>query len=183
MSNDSQEVIFQVQDLHRSFGPKEVLRGVTLGFFRGAKIGLIGVNGSGKSTLLKIIAGADSGYEGSVTIAKGATIGHVPQEPTLDTSKTVRENVEEGAVAEVKKFSNMGLNKELSANKIIGIKEIKDYIMGKTTLIKTKELIKLKTRQYAKSQFTWARGHMKSWESIYSPNFDDLFRQAINKIS
>ena len=63
MSNDSQEVIFQVQDLHRSFGPKEVLRGVTLGFFRGAKIGLIGVNGSGKSPLLKIIAGSDSGYE------------------------------------------------------------------------------------------------------------------------
>ncbi len=99
MSHDSQEVIFQVQELHRSFGSKHVLKGVTLGFFRGAKIGLIGVNGSGKSTLLKIIAGVDEGYEGSVTIAKGATIGHVPQEPTLDESKTVRENVEVGAAA------------------------------------------------------------------------------------
>jgi ATP-binding cassette ChvD family protein len=99
MSNDSQEVIFQVQDLQRSFGSKHVLKGVTLGFFRGAKIGLIGVNGSGKSTLLKIIAGVDEGYEGSVTIAKDATIGHVPQEPTLDESKTVRENVEVGAAA------------------------------------------------------------------------------------
>jgi len=97
--------------------------------------------------------------------------------------KRVENMFEEGAVAEVRNFLKMQVNKELSANKIIGIKEIKDYIMGKTTLIKTKELIKLKTRQYAKSQFTWARGHMRSWESIYSPNFDDLFRQAINKIS
>ena len=97
--------------------------------------------------------------------------------------KRVENMFEEGAVAEVRNFLKMQINKELSANKIIGSKEIKDYIMGKTTLIKTKELIKLKTRQYAKSQFTWARGHMRSWESIYSHNFDDLFRQAINKIS
>ena len=47
---------------------------------------------------------------------------------------------------------------------------------------KTKELIKLKTRQYAKRQFTWARGHMKSWEMIYSPNFNDLYKQALDKI-
>jgi len=77
----------------------------------------------------------------------------------------------------------MKINKELSSNKINGIKEIKDHIDGKITLIKTKELIKLKTRQYAKRQFTWARGHMRSWEMIYSPNFNDLFKQAINKIS
>ena len=99
MSKDRQEVIFQVQDVYRSFGPKDVLKGVTLGFFRGAKIGLIGVNGSGKSTLLKIIAGVDDGYDGTVTIAKGATIGYVPQEPKLDETKTVRENVEIGAAS------------------------------------------------------------------------------------
>ncbi len=99
MSKDRQEVIFQVQDVYRSFGPKDVLKGVTLGFFRGAKIGLIGVNGSGKSTLLKIIAGVDDGYDGTVTIAKGATIGYVPQEPVLDETKTVRENVEIGAAS------------------------------------------------------------------------------------
>ena len=62
-------------------------------------------------------------------------------------------------------------------------KKIKDYIDGKITLIKTKELIKLKTRQYAKRQFTWARGHMRSWEMFYAPNSNDLFKQAINKIS
>ena len=50
------------------------------------------------------------------------------------------------------------------------------------TLDRTKELIKQKTRQYAKRQLTWSRGHMRSWESIYSLNFDDLFKQAVNKI-
>ena len=86
-------------------------------------------------------------------------------------------------VDEVKKFYKMKINEELSSNKIIGIKEIKDYLQGNITLIKAKELITQKTRQYAKRQFTWARGHMKSWEMIYSPNINDLFKKAINKIS
>jgi len=81
--------------------------------------------------------------------------------------KRVERMFAEGVVAEVRNFLKMQVNKELSSNKIIGIKEIKDYIDGKITLTKTKELIKLKTRQYAKRQFTWARGHMKSWEMIF----------------
>ena len=101
--------------------------------------------------------------------------------------KKIDERVEkmfaEGAVAEVRNFLKIKANKELSSNKIIGIKEIKDYICGKITLIKTKELIKVKTRQYAKKQFTWARGNMRSWEMVYSPNSNDLFEQAISKIS
>ena len=90
---------------------------------------------------------------------------------------------EDNVINEVKKFYRMKVNKELSSNKIIGIKEIKDYLQGKITLLKTKELIMQKTRQYAKRQFTWARGHMKSWEMIYSPNINDLYKKAINKIS
>ena len=97
--------------------------------------------------------------------------------------KRVESMFEESVIAEVRNFLEMDINKELSSNKIIGIKEIKDYIDGKITLIKAKELVKLKTRQYAKRQFTWARGHMTSWGMIYSPNFNDLFKQAINKIS
>jgi len=97
--------------------------------------------------------------------------------------KKVENMFAEGAITEVRNFLKMKVNKELSVNKIIGIKEIKDHIDKKVTLTKTKELIKLKTRQYAKRQFTWARGHMRSWEMIYSPNFNDLFKQAINKIS
>jgi len=88
----------------------------------------------------------------------------------------------DGAIEEAEKFFKMKVNKELSSNKIIGIKEIKDYLHGKKTLSKTKELIMLKTRQYAKRQFTWARGHMKSWEMIYSTNINDLFEKTINKI-
>jgi len=89
----------------------------------------------------------------------------------------------EGAINEVEKFYKMKVNKELSSNKIIGIKEIGDYLQNKTKLIKTKELIAIKTRQYAKRQFTWARGHMKSWEAIYSSNINDLYKKVINKIS
>ena len=97
--------------------------------------------------------------------------------------KRVEKMFNDGAIEEVKKFYKMKVNKELSSNKIIGIKEIKDYLEGKITLIKAKELIIQKTRQYAKRQFTWARGHMKSWDMIYSSDINDLFNKAINKIS
>ena len=97
--------------------------------------------------------------------------------------KRVEKMFNDGVVDEVKKFCKMKVNKEMSSNKIIGIKEIRDYFHGKTTLVKTKELITQKTRQYAKRQFTWARGHMKSWEMIYSTNINDLFKKTINKIS
>tara|TARA_Y100000590_G_scaffold206003_1_gene233533 strand:+ start:642 stop:1565 length:924 start_codon:yes stop_codon:yes gene_type:complete len=97
--------------------------------------------------------------------------------------KRVEKMFDDGAIEEVKKFYKMRINKELTSNKIIGIKEIQDYLQGTITLIKAKELITLKTRQYAKRQFTWARGNMKLWEMIYSPNINDLFKKAINKIS
>ena len=97
--------------------------------------------------------------------------------------KRVNKMFSEGAVEEVKKFYKMKINEELSSNKIIGIKEISDYLQGKITLIKAKELITQKTRQYAKRQFTWARGHMKSWEMIYSSDINGLFKKTINKIS
>ena len=95
----------------------------------------------------------------------------------------VEKMFDEGAVEEAKNFFKMKIDKDLSSNKIIGIKEIEDLLKDKTTLIEAKELIKQKTRRYAKRQFTWARGHMKSWEMIYSTDLNDLFRKAINKIS
>tara|TARA_Y100000590_G_C15715195_1_gene1011638 strand:+ start:1840 stop:2766 length:927 start_codon:yes stop_codon:yes gene_type:complete len=96
--------------------------------------------------------------------------------------KRVENMFEDGVIDEVKKFYTLGVHKDLSANKIIGIKEIKHYLDNKITLAKAKELIAQKTRQYAKRQFTWARGHMKSWVMIYSPNINDLYKKAINKI-
>jgi len=77
----------------------------------------------------------------------------------------------DGVIEEVKNFFKMKVYKELSANKIIGINEIKSHIKGKLTLNDTKNLVAQKTRQYAKRQFTWSRGHMKSWEMIYSPKY------------
>ena len=97
--------------------------------------------------------------------------------------KRVIQMFNDGVIEEVKNFFNMKVYKELSANKIIGINEIKLHIKGKLTLDATKNLVALKTRQYAKRQFTWSRGHMKSWEMIYSSNIKDLFEKAINKIS
>jgi tRNA dimethylallyltransferase len=77
----------------------------------------------------------------------------------------------------------MRVYRELSSNKIIGLREIKSYLNKKTSLIEAKELIAQKTRQYAKRQLTWARGHMKSWEMIDSSDINDIFKKTINKIS
>ena len=96
--------------------------------------------------------------------------------------KRVDNFFEKDVLHEVKNFYKMKVKKEMSANKIIGMKEITDFLDGKKTLEQTKELIKQKTRQYAKRQFTWSRGHMKSWKMIYSSDLNDLFRKAANKI-
>ncbi|MFT7579436.1 MAG: sulfate-transporting ATPase [Myxococcota bacterium] len=80
---------------------KELLRGISLSFFKTAKIGIVGVNGAGKSTLLRIIAGEDKEFQGELILQPGMTIGHLSQEPKLNESLTVRENVELG-MAETK---------------------------------------------------------------------------------
>src|SRR5436190_5890688 len=95
------EYIYAVRNLQKKYGTKEVLRGVTLAFYYGAKIGVIGHNGSGKSTLLRVMAGADTEFDGEARLMDGATVGYVPQEPTLDTTKTVIGNIED-AVAPVR---------------------------------------------------------------------------------
>ncbi len=77
-------------------GGKTVLNGVTLSFFPGAKIGILGPNGAGKSTLLKIMAGVEKEFSGEAWAAEGVKIGYLPQEPELDESKTVQENVTDG---------------------------------------------------------------------------------------
>ena len=87
---NDQQVIFSMVRVSRIFPPnRQVLRDISLGFFYGAKIGVLGLNGAGKSTLLRIIAGVDDGYNGEVTFSKGYTVGFLEQEPQLDDSKTV----------------------------------------------------------------------------------------------
>ena len=90
---------------------------------------------------------------------------------------------DEGAINEVQKFLKLNINSELTSNKILGIREIDNYLKGKTSLLYAKDLIKQKTRQYAKRQFTWSRGHMRSWAMIYSSNINTLFKKTLNKIS
>jgi sulfate-transporting ATPase len=94
---DDKKVIFSMYRVNKIYPPqKQVLKDISLSFFLGAKIGIIGLNGSGKSTLLKIIAGIEKSYQGEVVFSPGYTVGYLEQEPHLDPSKTVREVVEEG---------------------------------------------------------------------------------------
>lgn len=95
-TNDKQ-VIFSLVNVGKIYPPKkQVLREIFLGFYYGAKIGVLGLNGSGKSSLLRIIAGTDSNYTGEITRSKGYSVGLLEQEPQLDPNKTVKEVVEEG---------------------------------------------------------------------------------------
>jgi ATP-binding cassette ChvD family protein len=90
------EYVFNLQNLTKQHNKTTILEDVTLAFFFGAKIGVIGGNGAGKSTLLKIMAGLDTDYMGQLNIAKNTRVGYLHQEPQLDLKKTVQENVEEG---------------------------------------------------------------------------------------
>jgi ATP-binding cassette ChvD family protein len=91
------EYAFVMKDLRKVVPPKrEILRGIWLSFFHGAKIGVLGANGSGKSSLLRVMAGVDTDFLGEAFPAAGLRIGFLPQEPQLDPAKDVRGNVEEG---------------------------------------------------------------------------------------
>lgn len=96
------KTIFTMHGVGKIIPPKvSILKDISLSFFYGAKIGVLGLNGAGKSTLLKIIAGVDKEYVGEITHQKGLKFGYLAQEPQLNEEKTVRENIEEG-VAEIK---------------------------------------------------------------------------------
>jgi ATP-binding cassette ChvD family protein len=97
------QYVFQMQRVGKIVPPKRhILRDISLSFFPGAKIGVLGLNGSGKSTLLRIMAGVDREIEGEAIPQKGLKIGYLPQEPQLDPAKNVRGNVEEGLGATLK---------------------------------------------------------------------------------
>jgi ATP-binding cassette ChvD family protein len=91
------QFIFTMRNLRRFYPPdREVLRGINLSFYPGAKIGVIGANGSGKSSLLRIMAGLDDDFTGEARLTPGFTVGYLPQEPELDSAKDVAGNVAEG---------------------------------------------------------------------------------------
>lgn len=96
MSQKPDKVIYNMMGVGKYYDKKPVLQDISLGYFYGAKIGVIGLNGSGKSSLLRIMAGMDKGFVGQAILSPGYSIGFLEQEPQLDESKTVREIVEEG---------------------------------------------------------------------------------------
>ena len=91
------EIIMSISNIAKVFpNGKELLKGISLSFFKGAKIGVVGVNGSGKTSLLRIIAGEDREFQGELFVEPKAKVGYLPQEPKLDTNLDVRGNVELG---------------------------------------------------------------------------------------
>ena len=109
--NDKQ-IIYSMNRVGKVYKSKHVLKNISLSYFYGAKIGVLGLNGSGKSTLLKILAGLDSDHLGETHLAKNFSVGYLEQEPKLDDNKTVREIVQEGCqetVDNLKKFEEMSM--------------------------------------------------------------------------
>ncbi len=110
----SYQFVYHMQGLTKTFpGGKKVLDNVHLSFYPDAKIGVLGVNGSGKSTLLRIMAGIDKEFVGDGWVAEGARVGYLPQEPHLDETKSVRENVMDGVAAQkavLDRYNELAIN-------------------------------------------------------------------------
>nr|WP_281381286.1 energy-dependent translational throttle protein EttA [Microvirga lupini] len=110
----SRQFIYHMRGLTKTYsGGKKVLDNIHLSFYPDAKIGVLGVNGAGKSTLLRIMAGTDTDWTGEGWVAEGARVGYLPQEPQLDPSKTVRENVMEGVAAKkaiLDRYNELAMN-------------------------------------------------------------------------
>ena len=96
MTQDTKKVIYSMINVSKFHGQKQVLKNISLSYFYGAKIGVLGLNGSGKSSLLKILAGLDTEFPGETILAKGLSVGLLEQEPLVDSQKTVRQIVAEG---------------------------------------------------------------------------------------
>jgi tRNA dimethylallyltransferase len=107
-----------------------------------------------------------------------------PREKILQNiSRRTKKMIKSNSISEVKNFLKLNVDPTLSANKIIGVKEIKDYLEKKLDLNQAIELINIKTRQYAKRQVTWSRGHMTDWKREYSNSFSELSKNILKLLS
>ena len=108
----------------------------------------------------------------------------IPREELLKKiSQRTELMIKNQCINEVRKFNKLKIKKSLSANKLIGVQEINDFLKRSISLDQCKELINIKTRQYAKRQNTWARGHMKNWNKLYSKNFSILLKKSLKVVS
>ncbi|HMB15551.1 MAG TPA: ATP-binding cassette domain-containing protein, partial [Pelovirga sp.] len=96
MSEDTKKIIYSMMRVSKNYNKQPIIKDISLSYYYGAKIGVLGLNGSGKSTLLRIMAGVDKEFNGEVALSPGYSVGYLEQEPRLDESKTVREVVQEG---------------------------------------------------------------------------------------
>ena len=116
MGQEPNKIIYSMIRVSKYYDKKPVLKDISLSFFNGAKIGVLGLNGSGKSTLLRIFAGVDTEFNGQTTISPGLTVGLLEQEPELDDAKTVRDIVEEGLQGTVNLINEFNRINEQFAN-------------------------------------------------------------------
>src|SRR5512146_2284033 len=137
---------FVMKDLRKLVPPKrEILKGIWLSFYHGAKIGVLGNNGAGKSTLLRIMAGVDKEFNGEAMPAPGLKVGFLPQEPQLDPNKTVKENVDEG-VSETRKLLtrfeevSMALGEDMSEEKMNKLLEEQSRLQDQIEAVNAWEL-------------------------------------------
>ncbi len=125
MSEDTKKIIYSMMKVSKSYNKQTIIKDISLSYFYGAKIGVLGLNGSGKSTLLKIMAGVDKEFNGEAVLSEGYSVGYLEQEPQLDDEKTVREIVKEGVqevvdlLAEFEEINNSFADPDCDMDKLL----------------------------------------------------------------
>ncbi len=137
---DERQIIFSMYKVSKTYPPqKQVIKDISLSFFLGAKIGIIGLNGSGKSTLLKIIAGIEKDFQGELAFSPGYTVGHLSQEPHLDESKTVMGIVQEGAQEIVDILNEYEeINQKFALPEVYENPDVMDKLMDRQAVLQEK---------------------------------------------
>jgi len=125
MSEDTKKIIYSMMRVSKNYNKQPVIKDISLSYFYGAKIGVLGLNGSGKSTLLRIMAGVDKEFNGEAVLSEGYSVGFLEQEPQLDENKTVREVVKEGVqevvdlLAEFEEINNSFADPDCDMDKLL----------------------------------------------------------------
>lgn len=137
---EDRQIIFSMYKVSKVYPPqKQVIKDISLSFYLGAKIGIIGLNGSGKSTLLKIIAGLEKDFNGELAFSPGYTVGHLSQEPQLDNNKTVMGIVQEGAQETVDILNEYEeINMRLGLPEVYENPDVMDKLMDRQALLQEK---------------------------------------------
>ena len=137
---EDRQIIFSMYKVSKTYPPqKQVIKDISLSFYLGAKIGIIGLNGSGKSTLLKIIAGLEKDYNGELSFSPGYTVGHLSQEPELDPTKTVMGIVQEGAQETVDILNEYEeINQRFGLPEVYENPDVMDKLMDRQAVLQEK---------------------------------------------